>query len=73
MKKSRYPESQIVKILNEVEGGRLVKEVCRDRTLDEVRDLTQTRSVDTMKNGHMPPWKILRLGDIWLNMLRKIY
>ena len=28
MKKSRYSESQIVKILKEVEGGRLVKEVC---------------------------------------------
>ncbi len=30
MKKSRYTESQIVKILKEVEGGRLVKEVCRE-------------------------------------------
>ena len=29
MKKSRYTETQIVKILKEVEGGRLVKEVCR--------------------------------------------
>ena len=30
MKKSRYSEIQIVKILKEVEGGRLVKEVCRE-------------------------------------------
>jgi putative transposase len=29
MKKSRYKETQIAKILKEVEGGRLVKEVCR--------------------------------------------
>ena len=30
MKKSRYTETQIVKILKEVENGRLVKEVCRE-------------------------------------------
>lgn len=30
MKKSRYTESQIVKILKEVEPGRLVKKVCRE-------------------------------------------
>lgn len=30
IKKSRYSESQTVKILKEVEGGRLFKEVCRE-------------------------------------------
>ncbi len=30
MKKSRYSENKIVKILKEVETGRLVKEVCRE-------------------------------------------
>ena len=30
MRKSRYTETQIVKILKEVEGGRQVKEVCRE-------------------------------------------
>ena len=30
MKKSRYSETKIVRILKEVEGGRLVKEVCRE-------------------------------------------
>ncbi len=30
MKKTRYTESQIIKVLNEVEGGRMVKDVCRE-------------------------------------------
>lgn len=30
MKRSKYNEHQIVRILKEVEGGRMVKEVCRE-------------------------------------------
>lgn len=29
MKKARYSESQIIKVLKEVEGGRTAKSVCR--------------------------------------------
>ena len=35
MKKLRYTESQIVKILKEVEGARLVKEVCREYSVSD--------------------------------------
>ena len=35
MKKTRYSESQIVKALKEVEGGRNVKDMCRDYGISE--------------------------------------
>jgi putative transposase len=35
MKKTRYTESQIIKVLNEVEGGRKVKDVCREYGISE--------------------------------------
>lgn len=35
MKKSRYSEAEIVKVLKEVEGGRLVKEICREYAISE--------------------------------------
>ncbi len=35
MKKTRYTESQIVKVLKEVEGGRNVKDICREYGISE--------------------------------------
>lgn len=35
MKKSRYTETQIVKILKEVEAGRKVNEVCREYEISD--------------------------------------
>jgi len=35
MKKSRYTESQIIKVLHEVEGGRMIKDVCREYGISE--------------------------------------
>ena len=35
MKKTRYSESQIVKTLKEVEGGRNVKAICREYSIPE--------------------------------------
>jgi len=35
MRKSRFSESQIVRILKEVEGGRKVKEVCREHRISD--------------------------------------
>ncbi len=35
MKRARFTETQIVKILKEVEGGRAVKDVCRENTISD--------------------------------------
>ncbi len=35
MRKSRFSESQIVRILKEVEGARKVKEVCREQGISD--------------------------------------
>ncbi len=35
MRKARFKESQIVKILKEVEGGRMVKDVCREHGISD--------------------------------------
>jgi len=35
MRKTRYSESQIIKALKEVEGGRNVKDMCRDYGISE--------------------------------------
>jgi len=35
VRKTRFKETQIVKILKEVEGGRMVKEVCREHGISD--------------------------------------
>ena len=35
MKKTRYSDSQIIKALKEVEGGRKVKAICREYSISE--------------------------------------
>lgn len=59
MKKSRYTESQIVKVLKEVEGGRLVKEVCREYSISDA-----TYYNWKAKYGGMEASDIKRLKDL---------
>ena len=35
MKKSRYTESQIIKVVHEVKGGKMMKDVCREYVISE--------------------------------------
>jgi len=59
MKKSRYSEHQIVKALKEVEGGRAVKDMCRDYGIAEA-----TYYNWKSKYGGMESSDIKRLKDL---------
>jgi putative transposase len=59
MKKSRYTESQVVNILQEVEAGRLVKEVCCEYGISEA-----TYYSWKSKYGGMEASEIKRLKEL---------
>ncbi len=59
MRKSRFSESQIFKILKEVEGGRAVKDVCREYGFSEA-----TYYNWKAKYGGMELSDITRLKDL---------
>ena len=35
MKKSRYTESQVIKVVHEVKGGKMIKDLCREYVISE--------------------------------------
>ena len=59
MRKSRFTESQIVQALKQVEGGRQVKEVCRELGVSEA-----TYYAWKAKYGGMEAADIRRLKDL---------
>ena len=59
MKRSRFTESQIVNILKEVEGGRMVKDVCREYGMSDA-----TYYNWKAKYGGMDPSDIKRLKEL---------
>ncbi len=70
MRKSRYSESQIVKILKEVEGGRLVKEVCREYGISDATyynwksksDIDSIREIYTTSRNPGPGFLLVVVG-----------
>jgi putative transposase len=70
MRKSRFTETQIVKILKEVEGGRQVKEVCREYGIAD-----QTYYNWKSKYGGMEASDIRRLKELEEenNRLKQMY
>ena len=59
MKKSRFTEAQIIRILKEVEDGRMVKEVCREYGMSDA-----TYYNWKAKYGGMEASDIKRLKDL---------
>ena len=47
MKKTRYSDSQIIKVLKEVEGGRMVKAVCREYGIAEATNCSWKSKYDS--------------------------
>ena len=61
MKKTRYSDSQIIKVLKEVEGGRTVKAVCREYG---IADAEATYCSWKSKYGGMEASYIKRLKEL---------
>ena len=59
MKKTRYSESQIIKVLKEVEGGRTVKAVCREYVIAEAKYYTWKSKYGGMDISDLKPLKEL--------------
>lgn len=70
MRKSRFTETQIVKILKAVEGGRQVKEVCREHGISD-----QTYYNWKSKYGGMEASDVRRLKELEEenNRLKQMY
>jgi hypothetical protein len=66
MKKTRYSESQIIKVLNEVEGGRTVNAVCRKYGIAEATYYTLSKKYPRSGYRFIPQllcsegWKVNR-------------
>ena len=59
MKKSRYTEAQVIKVLKEVEGGRQVKEVCREYGISDATYYNRKSKYGSMQATDLKKLKAL--------------
>jgi putative transposase len=76
MEKTQFSESQIVRILKEVESGRVVKEVCRENAISDTAYYNWKAKYGGMKllashNCIMPEIKPKRKSMSQIVMVRK--
>ena len=69
MKKSRYSETQIVKILKEVETGKLIKDVCREYGISDATYYNWKSKYGGMEVSDVKRLKELESENQWLKQM----
>lgn len=70
MKKSKFTESQIIKILNEFESGRSAKDICREYGIATPTFYSWKRKYSGMDAQHLKEFKALKEEN---DRLKKMY
>ena len=70
IKKTRYTESQIIKVLHEVEGGRMIKDVCREYGISEATYYNWKSKYGGMQTSQLKKMKVL---EAELSQYKRMY
>ncbi len=73
LKKSRYSETQIVKVLKEVETGKLVKDVCREYGISDATYYNWKSKYGGMETSDVKRLKELETENQHLKQMKKYF